>query len=95
MSTKYNNINRLNVFRGGESVSQPPLKDKAFLAFPDQNPPFELRPENGFSQRQGPVLPMAGHPQMTIISIPPVQVSCIFSIRFRALGEPGLNPPPL
>jgi hypothetical protein len=34
---------------GGESVSQPPLKDKAFSTFLDQNPPFELRPENGIS----------------------------------------------
>jgi len=31
---------------GGESVSQSPLKDKAFSTFLDQNPPFEL-PENG------------------------------------------------
>ena len=29
---------------GGEGVSQPPLKDKAFSTFLDQNPPFELRP---------------------------------------------------
>lgn len=32
---------------GGESVRQSPLKDKAFLTFLDQNPPFELRPDNG------------------------------------------------
>jgi hypothetical protein len=31
---------------GGESVSQSPLKDKAFSTFLDQNPPFELPPEN-------------------------------------------------
>src|SRR5216684_1093043 len=30
---------------GGESVSQSPLKDKAFSTFLDQNPPFEPRPE--------------------------------------------------
>jgi hypothetical protein len=35
---------------GGESVSQLPLKDKAFSIFADQNPPFELRPENGVSR---------------------------------------------
>jgi hypothetical protein len=29
---------------GGEGVSHPPLKDKAFSTFLDQNPPFELRP---------------------------------------------------
>lgn len=29
---------------GGESVSQSPLKDKAFLTFLDRSPPFELRP---------------------------------------------------
>jgi hypothetical protein len=34
---------------GGESVSQSLLKDKAFSTFLDQNPPFELRPENGIS----------------------------------------------
>ena len=32
-----------------ESVSQLPLKDKAFLTFPDQNPPFELQPKAGVS----------------------------------------------
>jgi hypothetical protein len=32
---------------GGESVSQPLLKDKVFSIFLDQNPPFEQRPENG------------------------------------------------
>jgi hypothetical protein len=34
---------------GGESVSQSPLKDQAFSPFLDQNPPFELPPENGIS----------------------------------------------
>jgi hypothetical protein len=34
---------------GGESVSQSPLKDQAFSTFLDQNPLFELPPENGFS----------------------------------------------
>jgi hypothetical protein len=34
---------------GGESVSQLPLKDKAFLTFLGQNPPFELRPKTGVS----------------------------------------------
>src|SRR6267154_4600207 len=33
-----------------ERVSvNPPLKDKVFSTFLDQNPPFELRPENGVS----------------------------------------------
>jgi hypothetical protein len=32
---------------GGERVSHLPLKNKAFLTFLDQNPPLELRPENG------------------------------------------------
>jgi hypothetical protein len=32
---------------GGESVSQSTLKNKRFLTFLDQNPPFELPPENG------------------------------------------------
>ena len=34
---------------GGESVSQSPLKDQAFSTFLDQNPPFELPPENRIS----------------------------------------------
>jgi len=34
---------------GGESVSQSPLKDKAFSTFLDQNPPFELLAEMGFA----------------------------------------------
>ena len=34
---------------GGEGVSQSPLKDKAFLTFRDQNPPFELPPKAGVS----------------------------------------------
>jgi hypothetical protein len=38
--------NRVN---GGESVSQLLLKDKAFLTFLGQNPPFELRPKTGVS----------------------------------------------
>src|SRR5258708_2602932 len=33
-----------NAKGGGEGVSQPPLKDKVFSTFLDQNPPFELRP---------------------------------------------------
>jgi hypothetical protein len=37
---------------GGESVSQPPLKDKVFSTFLDQNPPFELRGEWGFSSKK-------------------------------------------
>jgi hypothetical protein len=36
---------------GGESVSQPRLKDKAFSTFLRQNPPFELRPEMAFRRR--------------------------------------------
>jgi hypothetical protein len=39
-------------FDGGESVSQPPLKNKAFSTFLDQNPPFEQRPENGVSSAE-------------------------------------------
>jgi hypothetical protein len=34
--------------RGGEGVSQSPLKGKAFSTFRDQNPPFELRPGGKF-----------------------------------------------
>jgi hypothetical protein len=34
---------------GGEGVSQSPLKDKAFLTFFDQNPPFEPRQKWDFA----------------------------------------------
>jgi hypothetical protein len=36
-------------YPGGESVSQSPLKDKAFSTFLDQNPPFELLAKMGFA----------------------------------------------
>jgi hypothetical protein len=44
---------------GGESVSQSPLKDQAFSIFLDQNPPFELPPENGISPYISLSRPMA------------------------------------
>jgi hypothetical protein len=44
-----NQINWLSGYIGGESGSQSPLKDQAFSTFLDQNPPFELPPENGIS----------------------------------------------
>jgi hypothetical protein len=50
---------RLRDANGGESVSQLPLKDKAFLTFLDQNPPFALRPKKVFRPRQKPVAPLA------------------------------------
>ncbi len=40
---------RTNIMSGGESVSQSPLKEKAFSTFLDQNPPFELRTKTGVS----------------------------------------------
>jgi hypothetical protein len=40
---------RLGSLTGGEGDSQSPLKDRAFSIFLDQNPPLELRPENGIS----------------------------------------------
>ncbi len=46
----------LSRMRGGESVSQSPLKDRAFSTFQDQNPPFELRRKMGFRLRQKPVM---------------------------------------
>jgi hypothetical protein len=49
---------------GGEGVSQSPLKDKAFSTFLDQNPPLELRPENGiFAVDNSRSRPMARHRQ--------------------------------
>jgi hypothetical protein len=44
---------------GGQGVSQPSLKDRAFSTFLDQNPPFELRPEFASDRslfRQWPVI---------------------------------------
>lgn len=42
------------LWRGGEGVSQPPLKDRAFSIFSDQNPPFELRAGKwGFDSDKG------------------------------------------
>lgn len=47
---------------GGEGVSQPPLKDKAFSTFLDRNPPFGLRrPQNAISPWPQPVPPTAHH----------------------------------
>ena len=43
------NLSYISIGYGGESVSQLPLKDKAFLTFLGQNPPFELRPKTGVS----------------------------------------------
>jgi hypothetical protein len=39
---------------GGEGVSQSPLKDNAFSTLLDQNPPFELPPENGVLRHNAP-----------------------------------------
>jgi hypothetical protein len=56
------NLRYISIGSGGESVSQPPLKDKAFSTFLGQNPPFEPRPNNGVSPidrspfRQWPVI---------------------------------------
>jgi hypothetical protein len=47
--SKNNNLPYISIGYGGESVSQSPLKDQAFSTFLDQNPPFELPPENGIS----------------------------------------------
>jgi hypothetical protein len=38
---------------GGESVSQPPLKQTAFSTLPDQNPPVELRQKIDFASDKG------------------------------------------
>jgi hypothetical protein len=45
----YSNDKREILSDGGEGVSQSPLKDQAISTFLDQNPPFELPPENGIS----------------------------------------------
>src|SRR6266481_2267923 len=47
--SKNTNLRYISIGYGGESVSQSPLKYKAFSTFLDQNPPFELRPKNGIS----------------------------------------------
>jgi len=49
---------------GGESVSQSPLKDKAFSTFLDKNPPFELPPEKwNFAFDKSLCRPMDRHRQ--------------------------------
>jgi hypothetical protein len=49
--SKNNNLPYISIKYGGESVSQSPLKHKAFSTFLDldRNPPFELLPENAIS----------------------------------------------
>jgi hypothetical protein len=42
------NLPYISIGYGGESVSQSPLKRKAFLTFLGQNPPFELRRKLAF-----------------------------------------------
>jgi hypothetical protein len=48
---------------GGESVSQSPLKDKAFSTFLDQNPPFELPEKGDFAFDKSLSRPMGRHRQ--------------------------------
>jgi hypothetical protein len=48
---------------GGESVSQSQLKDKAFLTFQDQNPPFELPEKGHFAFDKSLSRPMVRHRQ--------------------------------
>jgi hypothetical protein len=48
---------------GGESVSQSPLKDKAFSTFLDQNPPFELPQKRNSALDKSLFRPMARHRQ--------------------------------
>jgi hypothetical protein len=74
---------------GGESVSQSPLKDKAFSTFLDRNPQLELRPEMGFRRRRKSVQPMVHHRQQRYqatserqIAIAPLR---LFAVQF--LGE--------
>ncbi len=78
---------------GGESVSQPPLKDKAFSTFLGQNPPFELRPEMGFRRRQKRVQPMARHRQLRhqATSERQIAVAPLSLIAVRLLGIPGCS----
>jgi hypothetical protein len=59
--SKNRHLHYISIGYGGESVSQPPLKDKAFSTFLGQNPPFKPRPKMGFRSRQEPVQPMAHH----------------------------------
>jgi hypothetical protein len=47
------------LWRDGESVSQSPLKDKAFSTFLNQNPPFELPEKGDFAFDESPSRPAA------------------------------------
>jgi hypothetical protein len=46
--SKNNDLLYISIGYGGESVSQSSLKDKVFLTFLGQNPPFELRRKLAF-----------------------------------------------
>jgi hypothetical protein len=54
-TSKNKHLPYISIGYGGESVSQSPLKYKAFSTFLDQNPPFELQPEMEFGLRQKPI----------------------------------------
>jgi hypothetical protein len=64
VDSKKTNYIYISIRYGGERVSQSPLKDQAFSTFLDQNPPFELLPENGISPSTKSLSrPMARHRQ--------------------------------
>jgi hypothetical protein len=57
------NLPYISMKYGGESVSQSPLKDRAFSTFQEQDPPFELRRKMGFRLDKSLSRPMARHRQ--------------------------------
>jgi hypothetical protein len=64
---------------GGESVSQSPLKNNAFSTFLDQNPPFELLPENGiFAFDKNLSRPMDHHRQQCPKGTPATPTQVLF-----------------
>ena len=72
---------RLGSLAGGEGVSQLPLKDKAFLTFLSQNPPFELRPKTAFRLPSWPI-------QVRVPTFQfPSAVDCMVGWRLPAEGE--------
>lgn len=78
-----------------ESVSQLPLKDKAFLYFLGQNPPFELRPKVVFRVRTRPFGQRPVIDNNAIKRRKPValarEASMIILVPYKRIGEPDDN----
>jgi hypothetical protein len=83
---------------GGESVSQSPLKDKAFSTFLDQNPPFELLEKGDFAFDKSLSRPMVRHRQQRHQAISERQIAVaplsliVVQSRKLMVAHPGSGP---